>query len=235
MLDLPGFAFEVYANADSTAYLDAYGIPEAKSIYRGTLRYPGWCETICYMNEIGFFDTDEQSTHGLTFAAFSARQAGSDDLKNPKDAFCRRFNLKPWSAFILRMEWLGFFDERLLPFKKGSARDVVSFLFAEKLVFAPDERDLVVLSDEVVSVSPDGKKHLHKSLLVDYGIPGKWTSIARTTGIPPAIAARFILEGVIKTPGIHKPTMKEIYDPILKELAAEGIALEENVTEIKAK
>jgi len=230
MLDIPGFSFEVYANADSTVYREGYGIPEVKSLYRGTLRYPGWCETICYMNRMKFFDTEERNTKGMTFAQFSSMLAGSSG--DPQKAFCGLLGLAPWSAFIMRMEWLGFFDDRPLPFDRGSARDAVSFLFAEKLVFSPEERDLVVLHDEIISTYPGGKKQLHRSVLVDYGVPGKWSSIAKTTGVPLAIAARFILEGRIKTPGVHKPMLKEIYEPVLRELAAEGITLEESVVEL---
>ena len=230
MLDIPGYSFEVYANADSTPYIDAYGIPECRSIYRGTLRYPGWCETICYMNRIRFFDTDEQDCDGLTFAQFTARQAGASD--DAKTALCKKFGLEPWSAFILKMEWLGFFSDKPLPFSRGSARDVVAVLFDEKLTLSPDEKDLVVLIDEIAASYPDGRKRVTKSILIDGGVPGKWTSIARTTGVPPAIAARYILEGKISTPGLHKPSAKEIYEPVLKELAVENIKLEESEYEI---
>jgi saccharopine dehydrogenase-like NADP-dependent oxidoreductase len=226
LLDVPGTAtFEVYANADSTVYREDYGIPEVESIYRGTLRYPGWCETICYMNAIGFFGTEKRDTKGLSFSQFSAGQAGASG--GAKEAFCGKFGLKPWSAFILRMEWLGFFDDRPVPFDQASPRDIVSFLFGEKLTISPEERDMIVLHDEITALYPDGSRRLHRSVLVDYGIPGKWTSIARTTGLPPAIAARFILEGKINTPGIHKPTLQEIYEPVLEELALEGVVLEE--------
>lgn len=229
--EVPGLGyFEVYANADSTVYREVYDIPEVKSIYRGTFRYPGWCETICYMNRIGFFEVGELDTKGMSFAAFTARQAGA--AGDPKQALCERFRLEPWSAFVMRMEWLGFFDDRPLPFEKASPREVVSLLFAEKLVFTPEEKDLVVLSDEVAFTLPDGKRQLHTALLIDYGIPGKWSSIARTTGIPPAIAVRFILEGKIAKPGIHLPTTKEIYDPVLGELAQEGIVLKESVRDL---
>ena len=231
LYDVPGLgAFEAYANADSTVYRETYGIPEARSIYRGTFRYPGWCETICYMNEIGFFDTGERDVRGMTFAGFTSRQAGAEG--DPEAALCGRFGLEPWSAFIMRMGWLGFFDERPLPFERASARDVVSLLFGEKLVFAPEERDLVVLCDEIVSRFPGGRRTLHKSVLIDYGVPGRWTSIAKTTGVPPAIAVRFILEGKIATPGVHPPMTREIYEPILAELKAEGIVLEESEMEI---
>ena len=43
---------EVYPNRDSLKYIDLYGIPETQSIYRGTFRYPGWCEI---MDDITMF------------------------------------------------------------------------------------------------------------------------------------------------------------------------------------
>jgi len=223
-------AFEVYANADSTVYKDGYSIPEVKSIYRGTYRYPGWCETICYMNRIGFFDTHVQDTKGLTFAQFTARQAGRSG--DAKKALCDIFGLEPWSAFIMRMEWIGFFEDRPLLFETASAREVISFLFAEKLVFAPEEKDLVILKDEVRFTTREGKRYAHKSVLIDFGIPGKWSSVARTTGVPPAIAAKLILDGVIKTPGILMPMAREVYEPILAELVSEDIVLKESLSEL---
>lgn len=222
--------FEVYANADSTIYKEGYGISETKSIYRGTYRYPGWCETICYMNQVKFFDTGIQDTKDLTFAQFTARQAGKTG--NAKKALCEKFGLEAWSAFIMRMEWLGFFEDRPLPFESASARDIVSFLFAEKLIFTPDERDLVILKDEVKFTDRDGHQYNHQSVLIDFGIPGKWSSVARTTGLPPAIAAKLILENVIKTPGVLMPMLAEIYEPVLAELEKEGIALRESLTRL---
>ena len=229
LYEVPGLGtFEIYANGDSIPYRALYGIPEAHSIYRGTIRYVGWGETICHMNAIGFFGTDEQETNGLTFAQFTARQAGQPG-KNPRNALQETLGLQKWSTFLLRMEWLGFFDERPIPFARGSARDVVSLLFAKKLVYAPDERDLVVLVDRIDFTDRDGNRKIHRSTLIDYGIPGKWSSIARTTGIPPAIAARFILDGTISKPGVHVPTIPEVYAPALAELRNEGIALREEV------
>ncbi len=231
LYEVPGLAtFEAYANANSVIYREGYGIPEAKTIYRGTLRYPGWCETICYLNKIGFFETEKKTAEGMTFASFTAAQAGYPG--DPKEALCKRFGLEPWSAFIQRMEWLGFFEEKLLPSASFSPRDVVSLLFAEKLVFGPSEKDMVVLCDEVTAEYPNGDRKEYKSTLVDFGVPDKWTSIARTTGVPPAIAVRFILEGKIRTPGLHVPMSREIYDPVMEELKKEGIVLEETVRDI---
>lgn len=229
LYDIPELCvFEAYANADSTIYKDSYDIPEAKSIYRGTLRFQGWCETICYMNQIGFFETNVQYTHDMSFAEFTSRQCGLSGIP-AKEAICTRFGVKEWSSFVLKMEWLGFFDDRKLPFERGSARDVVSCLFSEKLNFGPEEKDLVVLCDEIVASFADGTRKQYSSILVDYGIPGQWTSVARTTGVPPAIATRFILEGKIKTPGLHVPMSPEIYEPVLAECKNENIIVQETV------
>lgn len=221
--------FEVYANADSTAYKEIYEIPSATELYRGTLRYPGWSETICHMNALGFFELNEMDLRGMSFARFTAKMAGAED--NPKDALCRALGIKSWATFLLRMGWMGFFEDRVIPMDRGSARDVVAFLFDEKMVFAKHERDLIILRDECLAAFPDGKKRRYRSTLVDFGTPGGFSSIAKTTGLPPAITARFILENKISTPGVHIPVTPEIVNSVLKELESEGIKLEESVSE----
>ena len=118
--------------------------------------------------------------------------------------------------------------------EKGTARDVISFLFEEKLVYTEGEKDLVILKDEMMAFYPKtGKRLRHTSTLVDFGIPGGDSSIARTTGLPPAIGARFILEGVIRATGVLAPVLPEITVPVLAELEREGVALKEEVEEIR--
>ena len=224
--------FEIYANADSLPYLDTYGIPEARSIYRGTIRYPGWCETICKMNALGLFEESVLDMKGKTFRSFMAERAGLGKDSDVEPGLCERLRLEPYSTVMLRFGWLGLLDDRPIPFAKGSPRDVVSFLFAEKLVYSEEEKDLVILRDEFVATykGKNGKK-LFRSTLIDMGIPGGDSSVARTTGLPPAITARFILEGKIRTPGVHTPVLPEIWGPVLEELERLGISLEETVTD----
>jgi saccharopine dehydrogenase-like NADP-dependent oxidoreductase len=228
--DIEGLGtFEVYANADSLPYLQAYDIPEAKSIFRGTLRYPGWCETIAKMNEINLFDETPQDLQGMTFASFMKRQIRAREDQDLTSALCNILNIPPYSAIFLRLQWLGLLDEKPLPLAEGSPRDIISHLYDKKFVFAPEERDFIALQDEFIVFYPEEKKRIrHRSLLVDYGTPGGDSAIARTTGVPPAICAKLLLEGAITTPGIHAPVLPEIYDPALEELEKEGIALQES-------
>ena len=219
--------FEVYANADSLPYLETYRIPEATSIYRGTIRYVGWSETIVAMNALGLFSQEPEDLAGLTFAAFTARKCGAPKSVDASQALCARLGLKPSSAITLRLKWLGYLDDRPLPAGVGCSRDVVRALFGEKLFFEPSERDLIILKDEIISSYPDGKRERHTSTLIDFGFPSGDSSIARTTGLPPAIVARLFLEGRIPGHGLVLPTLPEIYQPCLEELEKEGIRLQE--------
>jgi hypothetical protein len=64
--------------------------------------------------------------------------------------------------------------------------------------------------------------------MIDYGIPGGDTSMARTVGLPAAIAVRLILQGELPgLTGVHVPMIPEIYEPVLAELADLGIGLTE--------
>jgi len=67
------------------------------------------------------------------------------------------------------------------------------------------------------------------STLIDFGVPGEDTSMARTVGLPAAIGARLILEGEINLTGVHIPVLPEIYEPVLGELERLGIVCAEKV------
>ncbi len=220
--------FEEYANADSLPYVDLYGMPEVRDVYRGTLRYPGWSETIRKMLDIGLFDQDEMELAGLTFADFTRRLIGASAGESLEKALAAYLNLEPYAAVLMRLRWLGLLDETPIPMECGSPRDVISHLYFNRLVFSEGEQDLVVMEHRYVASLPGQQApKLYKSTLIDYGVPGGETSIARTTGIPPAIGATLILEGGLSLAGVHAPVLPEIYEPALKLLEAEGIAFAE--------
>jgi saccharopine dehydrogenase-like NADP-dependent oxidoreductase len=225
--------FEVYANADALPYLESYGIPEARSIFRGTIRYPGWSETIVAMNQLGLFSQEPEPLEGRTLREFMGRRCGAGQPAEVEAACRARLGLKPVSAVYQRLAWLGLFEDRAIPAGCRCSRDLVRLLYGERLRYRPGERDLIVLKDEVVASYPQsGRRKRHTSTLIDFGIPGGDSAIARTTGLPPAIAARLFLEGRIRATGLVLPTLPELYQPCLAELAREGICLKEATEEI---
>ena len=56
--------------------------------------------------------------------------------------------------------------------------------------------------------------------------------MAKTVGLPLGIAAKLILNGTIKLTGLHIPTKKEIYEPVLKELEGNGIKFHEETKQV---
>src|SRR5262249_52276934 len=119
-------------------------------------------------------------------------------------------------------------------------------LLEQKLVYAPHERDMVMMSHEFDIEWPStsgsgGKRKLEKrtSSLVSYGGDGSrrvsgiaaggsgltgYSSMARTVGLPIAIAARMVLSKRIgvdvgsNTAGVVIPTTSVWYKPVLAEL-----------------
>ena len=51
--------------------------------------------------------------------------------------------------------------------------------------------------------------------------------MAKTVGLPLAIAAKLLLLNKIKSRGVVIPVVREIYQPILEELGSLGITLHE--------
>ena len=48
-----------------------------------------------------------------------------------------------------------------------------------------------------------------------------------TVGVPVAIATKLFLTGIIDQKGVIVPTMKDVYEPVLKELEEYGIVFVE--------
>ena len=227
-IGIPGLGeFEGYPNRDSVAYRETYGIPEALSVFRGTLRYPGWCETLRKMVELGLLDDSPKNRSGATFDGLMRELAQAAPGAGTKAAVASRLGLETGSAIMSRFEWLGLFEAKPLPAAKGSALDNLTDLMIDRLRYEAGERDMVVLQHEFLVRTEAGRTERIVSTLVDYGVPGGDSSMSRTVGLPAGIGARLVLEGKIGVPGVHVPVEPEIYGPILDELEALGVRFQE--------
>lgn len=222
---------EAYPNRDSLPYIQLYGIPETETMYRGTLRNVGWCDVMQKLNELGYFSLDERpDLPGKTFRQVMAELIGRPETPNLKADLAAHLNVSPVSGVMMALEWLGLLDDAPVP-PRTTLLDVLADRMLEKMAYREGERDMVVLVHEFRAVYPDREERI-TSTLIDFGIPGSDTAMARTVGYPAAIAARLILEGSLRLTGVHIPVLPEIYEPVLTELESLGIRVAERAERI---
>lgn len=213
---------EVYPNRDSLAYQVLYGIPEARTLYRGTFRNRGWCEILDYMKQLSLFSNDQYDMTGMTYADFINRQLAVGSWQSPSHAH-QLTNSPAQSA----LQWLGLYDKISMNRGKASPFDVVSDRMIEKMTLGENERDMIVMQHTFLAGYSDGRKEVIRSRMLDFGIPGGDTAIAMTVALPAAIGTEMILNGEIRATGVHIPVIPEIYNPILNQLETLGIKMEE--------
>lgn len=216
--------FDGYPNRDSLPYMQTYGIENPQTFFRGTLRYPGWCQTLRKIAELGLLEeTPLDGLDGATFAQLTARLIGSEG-HNLRAALAAYLDLSLDSPVIDNLAWLGFLSDELLPAGQRTPIDILTARMLEKMQYAPGERDMLILQHQFEAAMPDGRERI-VSTMVDFGTVAAhgYTSMARTVGLPAAIAVKLILHGQIDLTGVQIPVVPEIYEPVLAELEELGI------------
>jgi len=211
----PGIGeLEVYPNRDSVSYVDIYGLKGIQTMYRGTFRFKGWCETLDLMKAIGLVDDGDKDYTGVTFRQFVAEKAGVPG-KDIRKELKEKPGLNPSDKALEAFEWLGLFDNAVMGF------------MIKKMWLNDNERDMIVMQHLFLATYHDGKSEVISSRMLDFGTPATNTSIARTVALPAAMAVKMILTGKINLHGVYRPILPELYNPILDELEANGIKMVE--------
>jgi hypothetical protein len=183
------------------------------------------------LNELGYFSLEERgSVHGQTFAQVTASLIGCDPQDDLRSYLARHLNLSPSSGAMMTLEWLGLLNDDPVP-SGATLLDVLADQMLAKMRYAPDERDMLVLVHEFVADYEDHTDAI-ASTLIDFGVLGGDTSMARTVGLPAAIGARLVLEGEIALTGVQIPVVSDVYEPVLAELQGYGITCRESTTRL---
>jgi saccharopine dehydrogenase (NADP+, L-glutamate forming) len=217
---------EVYPNRDSVSYVDVYGLKGISTMYRGTYRFKGWCETLDLIKAIGLIDDGDHDYTGKTYKQFVAERAGLPG-KDLRSELKNKPGLNPTEAALDSLEWLGLFSDKVMGYGVTSPYEITSDLMIKMMWLGDTERDMVVMQHLFLASYPDGHREVISSRMLDFGSPATDTSIARTVALPAAMAVKMILTGRIKLTGVYRPVLPELYNPILDELALNGIKMEE--------
>lgn len=226
-------AFEGYANRDSLKYREVYGLQDIPTLYRGTLRRPGFCRAWDLFVQLGATDDSytmentETMTHREFINSFVFYHPG--DSVKLKVAYHMRIGIE--SDELEKLDWLGLFSDDVVGLKNATPAQILQHILEKKWTLEADDKDMIVMMHRVF-YSQDGQSKQLISELVVKGDDSTYTAMAKTVGLPLAIATKHIANGVINTPGVLLPISKEIYEPTLKELGQHGIEFVEKEVEV---
>ncbi len=220
-----------YPNRDSISYVNTYDLKEIQTFIRTTLRYPsfkkGWSQIVAW----GLTDeTYRYQTEGLSIASFFdihfQRIGVQNEISELKSTV---------STLLNQFLFIGLEDkDTFLSMKEATAAEVLQFILETKLVLKKGETDMVVMLHELEYTIKD-QFYKTQSSLVAIGQNDQFTAMAKTVGLPLGIVTVLILDGKIKENGLQIPIIESIYEPVLAELAREGIVFKETTRQVSRK
>ena len=119
-----------------------------------------------------------------------------------------------------------FNPNKIVGLKNATPAQILEKILTDSWTLQPDDKDMIVMYHKF-GYEINGVKRQIDSKMVCLGEDQTYTAMAKTVGLPVAIATLQILNGKITTPGVQLPITKEVYLPILAELEALGVVFKE--------
>ncbi len=220
--------FEVYANRDSLAYRSIYNLQDIPSMYRGTIRRPGFSKAWNVFVRLGATEDNYviEDSENMTYRQF-INSFLRYDPDMPVEIKLKDYCVNSCDPDVYRkLEWLGIFDNRKIGLKKATPAQILQKLLLEKWAMDPHDRDMLIMQHEF-KYEQGGDEKMVVSAMAFEGENQERTAMAITVGLPLAITTKLLLQGKINKTGVILPIHEEIYEPVLEELKTFGISFEE--------
>lgn len=211
--------FVGYANRDSLSYRSIYGLDDIPTIFRGTLRRPGYSPAWNVFIELGMTDDSYKMTNtaNLTPRSFMNAYLPYHLTMSVEEKF-KLFLREDRMDLYDRFEWLGVFkDEPLVGLEEPTPAEALQKILVDKLSLEDKDKDMLVMIHEF-EYELDGITYGITSHMVNIGEDEIYTSMSNTVGLPAAICGKMILTGELSITGVTLPVLPEVYNPILEEL-----------------
>ena len=229
-LDVEGYGrFEGYANRNSLKYREVYGLQDVLTIYRGTMRRVGFSRAWNMFVQLGMTDDSYrlQDTENMSYREFvnlflPYSPTDTIELKMRHSLKIDQDDLM-WDKM---MELDIFNTTKVIGIKDATPAEALQKILMDKWTLAPEDKDMIVMYHKI-GYTIAGKKRQIDAKLVVIGEDQEHTAMAKTVGLPVAMATLKILNGEITTPGVQLPIRREVYEPILQELQEYGIVFNE--------
>lgn len=217
--------FEAYANRDSLKYRSVYGLDDIPTMYRGTIRRVGFSRAWNIFVQLGMTDdsyTIENSEHMSyrDFVNLFLAYSPSDSVELKLRSYLK---IDQDDLIWEKLVELDIFNpNKKIGLKNATPAQMLQKILQNSWTLKENDKDMIVMQ-HLFGYELHGKKHQIESSLVVLGENQTFTAMAKTVGLPVAIAAIKILKKEITTPGVQLPISKEVYKPILEELEKSNI------------
>jgi len=229
-LDIEGHGrFEGLANRNSLKYRSIYGLEDILTLYRGTIRRVGFSKAWNMFVQLGMTDDGYKipNSENLSYRDFvnlflPYSPTDSVELKMRHSLKIDQDDLM-WDKLL---ELDIFNPKKKIGIKEATPAKALQKILEDKWTLDKDDKDMIVMYHKF-GYELNGEKKQIDSHMIIKGDDMDFTAMAKTVGLPVAIAALKILNEEITIPGVQLPITREVYEPILKELENFGITFKE--------
>ena len=229
-LEVEGFGrFEAYANRDSLKYREVYGLQNVDTCYRGTIRRVGFSKAWDVFVQLGMTDD--------TYIIDDSEHMSNRDFVNlflpyhPTDSveikFRHQLKIDQDDVIWDKLLELDLFNKSVVTgLKNATPAQMLEKILSHNWTLQPEDKDMIVMYHKI-GYEINGEQKQIDSTMVCLGDDQTYTAMAKTVGLPVAIATLKILNSEIQTTGVQLPISKEVYLPILEELEKYGVVFKE--------
>ncbi len=232
LIEIPGYdePFEVYANRESLLYREAYGLDDIPTLFRGTIRYRGFCDAWNALIQIGLtdgtypiLDSEKISYHELMEAYLSKEGRSGASVK---ERISELLGENEFSPVMKKLDWLGLFSKKKIGLENATPALILEDLLLKKWKLEAKDRDVIIMQHEFEYELEGQKRRLYSTLVLE-GKDANDTAMANLVGLPLGIFAKQVMTGKITSTGVNIPVKKDIYKPVLEELKNYGVMFHE--------
>jgi len=223
--------FEGYANRDSLKYRSVYGLDDVLTLYRGTIRRVGFSKAWNMFVQLGMTDDTYvmENSETMSFREFTNSFLPYHPTDSVEIKMRLALNIEQDDIMWDKLLDLDLFNpNKIVGLKNATPAQILERILNDSWTLQPNDKDMIVMYHKF-GYELDGKQQQIDSKMVCIGDDQTYTAMAKTVGLPVAMATLQILNGNIKTPGVQLPIKKEVYEPILKELEEFGVIFKETV------
>lgn len=229
-LEVEGYGkFEGYANRDSLKYRSVYGLDDILTLYRGTIRRVGYSRAWNTFVQLGMTDDTYiiDDSENISYREFTNLFLPYHPSDSVEIKLRLQLGLEQDDIIWEKLLELDIFNpDKKVGLQNATPAQILEKILSDAWTLQPDDKDMIVMYHKF-GYEMNGVKRQIDSKMVCIGDDQTYTAMAKTVGLPVAMATLQILNGNITTPGVQLPINREVYLPILKELEEFGVVFTE--------